>query len=96
MQRGLQFLYLSNLRSGETLEHSFSAPVQPQPTSAVAWSRQTFQFNLDIGIGTRYFLAEHWSINLGCRYQHVSNANTGTHNLGINAIGPLLGVSYFF
>src|SRR5690349_11237732 len=57
---------------------------------------QTFQFNLDIGIGTRYFLAGHWSVNLECRYQHVSNANTGKHNLGINAIGPLLGVSYFF
>jgi opacity protein-like surface antigen len=57
---------------------------------------QTFQFNLDIGIGARYFLAERWSLNLECRYQHVSNANTGKHNLGINAIGPLLGISYFF
>jgi hypothetical protein len=35
-------------------------------------------------------------LNLECRYQHISNANTGKHNLGINAIGPLLGVSYFF
>ncbi|HET9804079.1 MAG TPA: acyloxyacyl hydrolase [Candidatus Acidoferrum sp.] len=57
---------------------------------------QTFQFNLDIAAGTRYFLAQRWCLNLECRYQHVSNANTGKHNLGINAIGPLLGVSYFF
>ena len=57
---------------------------------------QTFQFNLDIAAGTRYFLAERWCLNLECRYQHISNANTGKHNLGINALGPLLGVSYFF
>jgi opacity protein-like surface antigen len=57
---------------------------------------QTFQFNLNIAAGTRYFLAERWCLNLECRYQHVSNANTGKHNLGINALGPFLGVSYFF
>jgi hypothetical protein len=57
---------------------------------------QTFQFNLNIGVGARYFLAERWSLNLECRYQHISNANTAKYNLGINALGPILGVSYFF
>lgn len=57
---------------------------------------QPFNFNLNIGAGVRYFLAEHWSVNLEARYQHISNANTGPHNLGINSFGPLLGVSYFF
>jgi len=57
---------------------------------------QPFNFNLDIGIGTRYLLSERWSLNLECRYQHISNANTGEHNIGINSIGPVLGVSYLF
>ena len=44
----------------------------------------------------RYVLARHWSLDLEYRYQHISNANLAGHNLGINAHGPVLGISYFF
>ena len=57
---------------------------------------EDFNFNLDVGFGARYFLAKNWSLNLEYRYQHVSNANLGKRNLGINACGPVLGISYFF
>src|SRR5206468_1803304 len=57
---------------------------------------QPFNFNLDLGLGTRYLFASHWSLNLEYRYQHISNANLGHHNLGINGHGPILGVSFFF
>lgn len=57
---------------------------------------QPFNFNLDLGAGTRVFLTEHWALDLEGRYQHVSNANMGRRNLGINAAGPMLGLSYFF
>ncbi len=57
---------------------------------------EPFNFNLDVGVGLRYFITQRWSVNLEYRYQHLSNANLGHHNLGINAHGPLLGVSYFF
>lgn len=57
---------------------------------------QTFQFNLDIGIGARYLLSERWALAAEYRYQHISNADTGVHNLGINAHGPMLGISYLF
>lgn len=57
---------------------------------------QPFNFNLELGVGTRYFVARNWSIQLEYRYQHISNANTGPHNLGINGNGPVLGVSYLF
>jgi hypothetical protein len=57
---------------------------------------QPFNFNLDIGAGVRYFVARKWSVNLEYRYQHISNANTGDRNIGINAHGPILGISYFF
>jgi opacity protein-like surface antigen len=57
---------------------------------------QPFNFNLDLGVGVRYFVGRNWSINLEYRYQHISNAGLNQHNLGINADGPILGVSYFF
>lgn len=57
---------------------------------------QPFNFNLNLGVGARYFLRPRWSLNLEYRFQHISNADTGPHNLGINAQGPVLGVSYFF
>ncbi len=57
---------------------------------------QAFNFNLDLGCGLRYFIADHWSLSLEYRYQHISNANLGQHNIGINSQGPILGVSYFF
>lgn len=57
---------------------------------------QPFNFNIEVGLGTRYLLSEHWGLNLEFRYQHISNANTGVHNLGINSYGPILGISYLF
>ena len=57
---------------------------------------QTFNFNLDIGVGTRCFVAEKWAVNLECRYQHLSNGRLAKHDLGVNAVGPMIGVSYFF
>ncbi|HEV2207478.1 MAG TPA: acyloxyacyl hydrolase [Verrucomicrobiae bacterium] len=57
---------------------------------------QPFNFNLNLGAGTRYMLSSRWALDLEYRFQHISNANTGAHNLGINAHGPVLGISYFF
>ena len=57
---------------------------------------QAFNFNLNIGVGTRYLLSQRWAVLLEYRFQHISNANSAAHNLGINAHGPILGVSYLF
>jgi Lipid A 3-O-deacylase (PagL) len=57
---------------------------------------QTFNFNLGLGVGVRCFVARNWSVNIEYRYQHISNADMARHNLGINAQGAILGVSYFF
>jgi opacity protein-like surface antigen len=57
---------------------------------------QTFNFNLDLALGVRYFISPRISLNLEYRYQHISNANLGRKNVGINAHGPILGISYFF
>jgi hypothetical protein len=57
---------------------------------------QLFNFNLDLGMGFRYFVARQWSVNLEYRFQHISNARLDTWDLGINAQGPIFGVSFFF
>jgi lipid A 3-O-deacylase len=57
---------------------------------------QAFNFNLDLAIGARYLITEKWALMLEYRYQHISNANSAEHNFGINANGPILGVSYLF
>lgn len=57
---------------------------------------QKFNFNLDVAAGMRCFVAPHWALDLECRYQHISNAKIAEHDIGINAVGPMLGVSYFF
>ncbi len=57
---------------------------------------QRFNFNLGLAPGIRYFLNSRLSTNLEFRYQHISNANLGRKNLGINACGPILGLSWFF
>jgi opacity protein-like surface antigen len=57
---------------------------------------QPFNFNLDAGAGVRYLIGRQWSVGLEYRFQHISNANLGKRNVGINSQGPILGLSYFF
>src|SRR5262249_27652201 len=57
---------------------------------------ERFNFNLDVGVGVRYFIRPNWSLNGEFRYQHLSNAKLAEHDIGINAVGPMIGLSYFF
>ena len=57
---------------------------------------QVFQFNLDAAVGLRYLIRPDLALSGEYRYQHISNANTGPRNLGVNAQGVFLGVSKFF
>jgi lipid A 3-O-deacylase len=57
---------------------------------------QPFNFNLDAGAGVRYLIGHQWSLSLEYRFQHISNADLGNRNIGINSQGPILGLSYFF
>lgn len=56
----------------------------------------SFNFNLNLAAGIRYLLTPDWSLNLECRYQHISNAHLAMPNTGIDGIGPSFSVSYFF
>jgi hypothetical protein len=57
---------------------------------------QAFNFDLQSSLGIRRFLTRSFSVNLEYRMEHISNANSGPHNLGINSHGPALSASWFF
>jgi opacity protein-like surface antigen len=57
---------------------------------------EDFNLNGDIGVGCRYFLSPKCSVNLEFRYQHISNGGLSKTNVGINAAGPIFGISWFF
>jgi opacity protein-like surface antigen len=55
-----------------------------------------FNFNVVAMGGLRYFIKPGVSLNAEVRFQHLSNADTADRNIGINGIGPSLGISWFF
>ena len=54
-----------------------------------------FNFILQTGPGVSYFVSENWAITAGLRFHHISNANIGDRNTGLNAWLFNLGVSFF-
>lgn len=55
-----------------------------------------FNFNLNLGSGMHCFVTRNVAIDVGCRFQHLSNARLSHTDIGVNAFGPEFGVSYFF
>jgi hypothetical protein len=55
-----------------------------------------FVFVLEAGAGFSYFVAPRVAVNLGYRFQHISNGGTSSPNRGLNSNSGVLGVSYHF
>jgi lipid A 3-O-deacylase len=55
-----------------------------------------FNFVLSAGFGVSYFLTDRAALNVGYRFQHISNGGTRYPNLGLNASLPFGGFSFFF
>jgi hypothetical protein len=55
-----------------------------------------FNFVLMTGFGVSYFLTNQVALNVGYRFQHISNAGTQYPNLGLNASLPYGGFSFYF
>lgn len=55
-----------------------------------------FEFELGTGPGISYLVTNKLAISSGVRYHHISNANIGDRNTGLNAWLPYIGLSYFF
>jgi hypothetical protein len=54
------------------------------------------EFTLVADAGLRYFINRCWAAILMADFEHISNANTASRNVGVNAAGGMLGLGYFF
>ncbi len=54
-----------------------------------------FNFVLETGPGVSYFVTENWAVTAGIRFHHISNANIGDRNTGLNATLFNFGFSFF-
>lgn len=55
-----------------------------------------FNFVLSAGFGVSYFLTDQAALNIGYRFQHISNGGTRYPNIGLNASLPYGGFSFYF
>jgi hypothetical protein len=52
-----------------------------------------FNFLVWGGAGATYDLTVRWALNAGVRFSHISNADSGSPNRGLNYLLPFVGVS---
>ncbi|MEO8044248.1 MAG: acyloxyacyl hydrolase [Spartobacteria bacterium] len=57
---------------------------------------QDFTFNILTQVGVDYLINEHWKVNVGALYQHLSNAGQTDPNPSLNLIGPQIGATFSF
>lgn len=57
---------------------------------------QAVEFTPQASVGSRFLISQNWSVDAEFMYHHISNASMANRNLGSNALGGFLGVSYFF
>jgi hypothetical protein len=53
-------------------------------------------FTLEGGAGALIFMSARVALTAGARFQHVSNADRCSHNMGLNSVIGIVGISYFF
>ncbi|MDQ6859805.1 MAG: acyloxyacyl hydrolase [Verrucomicrobiota bacterium] len=56
----------------------------------------TYEADLRAAAGLHYFFSPRWSFDAEAFVQHVSNAGTADRNVGINAIGGVVGIARMF
>jgi hypothetical protein len=57
---------------------------------------QVQEFSVEAGVGLHYLIHPRWSLDLEADYLHISNAGMARRNVGLNAVGGLAGVTYYF
>lgn len=57
---------------------------------------QDFTFNILTAAGVSYKIDDHWKLDAGLLYQHLSNAGQTSPNPSLNLLGPQIGLSYSF
>jgi len=57
---------------------------------------QDFTFNILSAAGVSYMVNDHWKIDVGALYQHLSNGGQTDPNPSLNLFGPQIGLSCSF
>ena len=57
---------------------------------------QDFTFNILSAAGISYLVNDHWKLEVGALYQHLSNGGQTDPNPSLNLFGPQVGVAYSF
>jgi opacity protein-like surface antigen len=57
---------------------------------------QDFTFNILSAAGISYMVNDHWKLDVGALYQHLSNGGQTDPNPSLNLFGPQVGASYSF
>jgi len=57
---------------------------------------QDFTFNILTAAGISYKMTEHWKLDAGILYQHLSNGGQTDPNPSLNLLGPQVGLNYSF
>lgn len=57
---------------------------------------QDFTFNILTGAGVAYEIDDHWKVDVGILYEHLSNGGQTDPNPSLNLLGPQVGVTYSF
>ncbi len=57
---------------------------------------QDFTFNILTAVGVSYKLSDHWKLDAGALYQHLSNGGQTDPNPSLNLLGPQIGLNYSF
>src|SRR5204863_4314963 len=57
---------------------------------------QDFTFNILTAAGISYHLNNHWKLDAGILYQHLSNGGQTDPNPSLNLLGPQVGLDYSF
>jgi hypothetical protein len=55
-----------------------------------------WSFDLQGAAGLRFMMSERFSITLKAEYRHFSNAGLAERNCGVNNLGGVLGVNFFY
>jgi len=57
---------------------------------------QDFTFNILSAAGISYIVNDHWKLDVGALYQHLSNGGQTDPNPSLNLFGPQAGLTYSF
>jgi opacity protein-like surface antigen len=56
----------------------------------------TFEFNIQGGVGLHYLICKNWAVTAEIHYFHVSDAEMTSPNYGVNGVMGMVGVTRFF